>query len=114
MYTHILPYIITHIYSHTSLHTCTPTQDDVSNPGHSFAAGVTLERISAHTVDAQGKPTFVTHNPLELLRKVCTYVCVYVCVCVSCLRGLACRVYVCRDVVFCWCVYVLCASMHPL
>lgn len=48
----------------------TQPQDDVSSPGHAFAAGVTLERVGAHTVDDKGRQTFVTHNPLELLRKV--------------------------------------------
>lgn len=46
-------------------------QDDVSNPGQTFAMGLTLENLSAHTIGEDGKPTFVTSNPMELLRKVC-------------------------------------------
>ena len=35
-----------------------------------FACGLTLEQLSAHTVDEAGKPAFVKDNPLEMLRKV--------------------------------------------
>ena len=45
-------------------------QDDVSYPGKPFAVGLTLEALSAHTVDESGKEAFVTQNPLKLLRKV--------------------------------------------
>ena len=45
-------------------------QDDVSYPGKAFAVGLTLEALSAHTVDESGKEAFVTQNPLKLLRKV--------------------------------------------
>ena len=34
-----------------------------------MAAGVTLARLVARTVDASGAPSFVTHDPLSLLRK---------------------------------------------
>ena len=47
-------------------------QDDVSSPGHPFALGLTLEKVAAHTVDEEGNTAFVTHNPLELLRKACS------------------------------------------
>ena len=45
-------------------------QDDVSYPGAPFAVGLTLEALSAHTVDESGKEAFVTQNPVNLLRKV--------------------------------------------
>ena len=32
--------------------------------------GLTLEALSAHTVDESGKEAFVTQNPVNLLRKV--------------------------------------------
>lgn len=47
-------------------------QDDVSSSGQAFAFGLTLEKLSAHTMDEDGKPTFAKHNPMELLRKVNT------------------------------------------
>lgn len=46
------------------------SQDDTSNPDVPFAVGLTLERLNAQTVDEDGKPAFVTNNPMELLRKV--------------------------------------------
>ena len=45
-------------------------QDDTSNPGTPFAVGLTLERLDAQTVDEQLKPTFVSTNPMDILRKV--------------------------------------------
>lgn len=45
-------------------------QDDTSNPGVPFACGLTLEKLSAHTVDEDGNQAFVKDNPLTLLRKV--------------------------------------------
>ena len=45
-------------------------QDDISNPGTTLACGFTLERLEAHTVDEAGNKAFVSHNPLENLRKV--------------------------------------------
>ena len=46
-------------------------QDDASSSiDQAFAFGITLEKLSAHTVDEDGKPTFAKHNPMELLRKV--------------------------------------------
>ena len=39
-------------------------------PGMPLAAGLTIESLSSHTVDEKGNKAFVTHNPLELLRKV--------------------------------------------
>lgn len=45
-------------------------QDAVSNPGVPFACGLTLEKLSAHTVDEEGNEAFVKDNPLSLLRKV--------------------------------------------
>ncbi|KAL3817950.1 hypothetical protein ACJIZ3_003855 [Penstemon smallii] len=44
-------------------------EDLESNPGHPFAAGVTLDRLSAFTVDDNGKETFVTGGALERLQK---------------------------------------------
>ncbi|KAL7609935.1 hypothetical protein Lser_V15G10156 [Lactuca serriola] len=44
-------------------------EDTESNPGHPFAAGVTLEKLSASTVDDSGKEAFVTGGALELLHK---------------------------------------------
>lgn len=50
-------------------------QDDVSSSAdQAFAFGLTLEKLSAHTVDEDGKPTFAKHNPMELLRKVRTQI----------------------------------------
>ncbi|CAK9173346.1 unnamed protein product [Ilex paraguariensis] len=44
-------------------------EDLESNPGHPFAAGVTLERLSAVTVDDNGNETFVTGSALEHIQK---------------------------------------------
>ncbi|KAL6985853.1 hypothetical protein U1Q18_019226 [Sarracenia purpurea var. burkii] len=44
-------------------------EDLESNLGHPFAAGVTLERLSALTVDDNGKETFVTGGALERIHK---------------------------------------------
>lgn len=41
-----------------------------SNPGHPFAAGVTLEKLLAVTVDDSGKETFVTGGTLDRIQKV--------------------------------------------
>ena len=46
------------------------SQDDVSVPGIPLAVGVTLERLSAHTVDELGREAFVRSNLLEVLRKL--------------------------------------------
>ena len=45
-------------------------QDDTSSPGQVFACGLTLEKLSAHTVDENFQEAFIKDNPLELLRKV--------------------------------------------
>ena len=45
-------------------------QDRTSVPGMPLAAGLTIESLSSHTVDEKGRKAFVTHNPLDLLRKV--------------------------------------------
>lgn len=45
-------------------------EDDVTNPGHPFACGLTLDSITGYTVDELGKEAFVTNNPLQMLRKV--------------------------------------------
>ena len=47
-----------------------PPQDDTSNPGMPFACGLTLEKLSAHTIDEDGNQAFVKDNPLAMLRKV--------------------------------------------
>ncbi|XP_052211647.1 uncharacterized protein LOC127814276 isoform X2 [Diospyros lotus] len=44
-------------------------EDTESNPGHPFAAGVTLEKLSAVTVDDNGKETFLTGGALECIQK---------------------------------------------
>ncbi|KAH7549714.1 hypothetical protein JRO89_XS13G0070800 [Xanthoceras sorbifolium] len=44
-------------------------EDLESNTGHPFAAGVTLEKLSAVTVDDSGKETFVTGGALERIQK---------------------------------------------
>ncbi|KAI3710546.1 hypothetical protein L2E82_40329 [Cichorium intybus] len=44
-------------------------EDLESNAGHPFAAGVTLEKLYASTVDDDGKEAFVTGGALELLHK---------------------------------------------
>lgn len=44
-----------------------------SNPGHPFAAGITLERLSAVTVDENGKETFVTGGAVDRIQKVPCY-----------------------------------------
>ena len=41
-----------------------------SNPGHPFSAGITLEKLSAVTVDDSGKETFVTGGALDRIQKV--------------------------------------------
>ncbi|GAB2273666.1 hypothetical protein Dimus_008448 [Dionaea muscipula] len=44
-------------------------EDTESNPGHPFAAGVTLERLSAVTVDDDGNETFATGGALDRIQK---------------------------------------------
>lgn len=44
-------------------------EDIESNPGHPFAAGITLEKLSAVTVDDNGKETFVTGGALDRIQK---------------------------------------------
>lgn len=44
-------------------------EDDVTNKGHPFACGVTLESIAGFTIDDLGRKAFVTSSPLDLLRK---------------------------------------------
>ena len=41
-----------------------------SNPGHPFAAGVTLDKLLAVTVDDTGQETFATGGALERIQKV--------------------------------------------
>jgi vacuolar protein sorting-associated protein 13A/C len=41
-----------------------------SNPGHPFAAGLVLSKLSAVTVDDHGKETFATGGDLERVKKV--------------------------------------------
>ncbi len=41
-----------------------------SNPGHPFAAGMTLAKLAAVTVDDNGKETFVTGGSLDRIQKV--------------------------------------------
>ncbi|KAF7828516.1 Vacuolar protein sorting-associated protein 13C [Senna tora] len=44
-------------------------EDLESNPGHPFAAGVRLEKLSAVTVDDSGKETFITGGALDRIQK---------------------------------------------
>ncbi|XP_073000916.1 uncharacterized protein [Typha latifolia] len=44
-------------------------EDIESNPGHPFAAGLTLAKLSAVTVDDSGKETFVTGGDLDRIQK---------------------------------------------
>ncbi|KAM6557396.1 hypothetical protein CsatB_004415 [Cannabis sativa] len=44
-------------------------EDSESNPGHPFAAGVTLEKLLAVTVDDNGNETFVTGGALDRIQK---------------------------------------------
>ncbi|CAM6084054.1 unnamed protein product [Calypogeia fissa] len=44
-------------------------EDLESHPGHPFAAGVTLEKLAAVTVDENGKETFVTGGSLDRIQK---------------------------------------------
>lgn len=44
-------------------------EDTESNPGHPFAAGLTLARLSAVTVDDFGEETFATGGALERIQK---------------------------------------------
>lgn len=44
--------------------------DGAAWAGHSMAAGVTLRRVAAHTVDENGRPAFVTSGVLDVMRKV--------------------------------------------
>ncbi|KAF5191674.1 Vacuolar protein sorting-associated protein like, partial [Thalictrum thalictroides] len=44
-------------------------EDLESNPGHPFAAGATLDELSAVTVDDSGRETFVTGGALERIQK---------------------------------------------
>jgi len=45
-------------------------EDPSSWPGHTFAIGVMLSEISAHTVDEDGRRAFVTNEQLRTVRKV--------------------------------------------
>ncbi|GKU95670.1 hypothetical protein SLEP1_g9001 [Rubroshorea leprosula] len=44
-------------------------EDFESNPGHPFASGLTLEKLSAVTVDDSGKEAFVTGGALDHIQK---------------------------------------------
>ena len=67
--------LISLIWTHVSLHHGIKSsvhaflQDDVSVPGTPLAVGLTLEQLSAHTVDELGREAFVRSNLLEVLRK---------------------------------------------
>jgi vacuolar protein sorting-associated protein 13A/C len=47
-------------------------EDAYTNPGHPFACGITLDRISGYTIDELGREAFITNNPLQMLRKALT------------------------------------------
>ncbi|KAL8529518.1 hypothetical protein ACS0TY_006808 [Phlomoides rotata] len=44
-------------------------EDLESNPGHPFAGGVTLDKLSAFTVDDKGDESFITGGELERIQK---------------------------------------------
>ncbi|TMX02660.1 hypothetical protein EJD97_020565 [Solanum chilense] len=44
-------------------------EDLESNAGHPFAAGITLEKLSAMTIDDSGSEAFVTGNALDFIQK---------------------------------------------
>ncbi|XP_042024109.1 uncharacterized protein LOC121771392 [Salvia splendens] len=44
-------------------------EDLESNPGHPFAAGMTLDKLSAFTVNDKGEETFITGGALERIQK---------------------------------------------
>jgi hypothetical protein len=44
-------------------------EDSVTQPGHSFAVGLTLHSIGAFTVDDSGNEIFVKKAAMQLLRK---------------------------------------------
>uniref|UniRef100_A0A1J3IH98 Putative vacuolar protein sorting-associated protein 13A n=1 Tax=Noccaea caerulescens TaxID=107243 RepID=A0A1J3IH98_NOCCA len=44
-------------------------EDCTSNPGHPFAAGITLAKLAAVTMDEEGNETFDTSGALDKLRK---------------------------------------------
>ncbi|EOA39345.1 hypothetical protein CARUB_v10012395mg [Capsella rubella] len=44
-------------------------EDSTSNPGHPFAAGITLAKLAAVTMDEEGNETFDTSGALDKLRK---------------------------------------------
>ncbi|KAL3619418.1 hypothetical protein CASFOL_036988 [Castilleja foliolosa] len=44
-------------------------EDLESNPGHPFAAGLTLDKLSAFAVDDNGEETFITGGALERIQK---------------------------------------------
>lgn len=44
-------------------------EDTLTHPGHPFSCALTLDMLKAHTVDEEGRDTFVTNNPLGMLRK---------------------------------------------
>ena len=67
---HILRCWVWHAGSRSHAESGPILQDDTSNPGTPFAVGLTLERLDAQTVDEQLKPTFVSTNPMDVLRKV--------------------------------------------
>ena len=54
-------------FSFTNVHV--RYEDSLTNPAQPFACGLTLERMSASTVDELGRPAFVNVSPLDLLRK---------------------------------------------
>jgi len=44
-------------------------EDDQTSPGQSFAVGLTLGELSAHTIDDQGNRTFITAKNMKQVRK---------------------------------------------
>ena len=44
-------------------------EDDITTPGHPFAAGITVARLAAITVDERGVESFVSSDSFSRVRK---------------------------------------------
>ena len=47
-------------------------EDEVTTPNHAFAAGLTIRKVCAHTVDENGNPDFVKSASFAEFRKKLT------------------------------------------
>jgi vacuolar protein sorting-associated protein 13A/C len=52
-------------------------EDDVSNPGHRFALGITLHKLSAQSTDGQWNETFI-EQASDAIHKLCKLDCLAV------------------------------------